>query len=133
MSRSVSQHRAVSTEYSVCYHEWVVLNVKLALLHRCADEMVDGKWNKFRDDVTHDGKRIDWGKWAITGDDSAFGGTGNPDTGAQAGAWSKLFVCWLGGCLLPRCLCRTGALCCSPLDRTLKIARRGRGGTGQCA
>jgi alpha-amylase len=32
---------------------------------RCADEMVDGRWNKFRDDVTHDGKRIDWGKWWV--------------------------------------------------------------------
>jgi hypothetical protein len=44
--------------------------------------MVDGKWNKFRDDVTHDGRKIDWGKWAITGNDPVFGGTGNPDTGA---------------------------------------------------
>lgn len=43
--------------------------------------MVDGKWNKFRDDVTHDGRKIDWGKWAITGNDPVFGGTGNPDTG----------------------------------------------------
>lgn len=53
-----------------------------ATLCRCADEMVDGKWNKFRDDVTHDGRKIDWGKWAITGNDPVFGGTGNPDTGA---------------------------------------------------
>lgn len=44
--------------------------------------MVDGKWNKFRDDVTHDGRKIDWGQWAITGNDPVFGGTGNPDTGA---------------------------------------------------
>jgi hypothetical protein len=45
--------------------------------------MVDGKWNKFRDDITHDGRKIDWGKWAITGNDPVFGGTGNPDTGAR--------------------------------------------------
>ena len=48
--------------------------------------MVDGKWNKFRDDVTHDGKRIDWGQWAIVGTDTAFGGTGNPDTGTPTTA-----------------------------------------------
>lgn len=29
--------------------------------------MEGGKWNKFRDDVTHDGHKIDWGRWAITG------------------------------------------------------------------
>ena len=46
--------------------------------------MVDGKWNKFRDDVTHDGHKVDWGKWAITGNDPVFGGTGNPDTGARS-------------------------------------------------
>lgn len=46
--------------------------------------MVDGKWNKFRDDVTHDGHKVDWGKWAITGNDPVFGGTGNPDTGAPS-------------------------------------------------
>jgi alpha-amylase len=43
--------------------------------------MVDGKWNKFRDDVDHHGRLIDWGHWAITGNDHEFGGTGNPDTG----------------------------------------------------
>lgn len=48
--------------------------------------MVDGKWNKFRDDVTHDGRQIDWGKWAITGNDPVFGGTGNPDTGEYSTA-----------------------------------------------
>lgn len=50
---------------------------------RCADEMTDGKWNKFRDDVSHDGHKIDWGKWAITGNDPVFGGSGNPDTGGR--------------------------------------------------
>lgn len=57
----------------------------IVINHRCADEMVDGKWNKFRDDVTHDGRKIDWGKWAITGNDPVFGGTGNPDTGDDYG------------------------------------------------
>jgi hypothetical protein len=56
--------------------------MRMRLSGRCADEMIDGKWNKFRDDVTHDGRNIDWGKWAITGNDPIFGGTGNPDTGA---------------------------------------------------
>lgn len=56
----------------------------LVLSCRCADEMIDGKWNKFRDDVTHDGRKIDWGKWAITGNDPCFGGTGNPDTGERS-------------------------------------------------
>jgi len=37
--------------------------------------MVDGKWNKFRDDVDHNNTKIDWGKWAITGNDPHFGGT----------------------------------------------------------
>eukprot|EP00775_Hariotina_reticulata_P007314 gene7314-7526_t len=57
----------------------------IVINHRCADEMVDGKWNKFRDDVDHHGKRIDWGRWAITGNDPVFGGTGNPDTGEDYG------------------------------------------------
>eukprot|EP00878_Enallax_costatus_P000599 GHUV01000700.1.p1 GENE.GHUV01000700.1~~GHUV01000700.1.p1 ORF type:complete len:487 (+),score=102.77 GHUV01000700.1:167-1627(+) len=57
----------------------------IVINHRCADEMTDGKWNKFRDDVDHHGKRIDWGKWAITGNDPMFGGTGNPDTGDDYG------------------------------------------------
>lgn len=33
--------------------------------HRCADEQEDGVWCKFRDDVQHPGRRIDWGRWAI--------------------------------------------------------------------
>jgi alpha-amylase len=60
--------------------------VSMQLSHttcRCADEQVDGVYNKYRDDVTHTGKRIDWGKWAITGNDPQFGGTGNPDTGER--------------------------------------------------
>jgi hypothetical protein len=58
--------------------------------------MTDGKWNKFRDDVTHDGHRIDWGKWAITGNDPAFGGTGNPDTGALMHASNLEQNCYHG-------------------------------------
>lgn len=57
----------------------------IVINHRCADEMVDGVWNKFRDDVDHMGRAIDWGKWAITGNDPVFGGTGNPDTGDDYG------------------------------------------------
>ncbi|KAF8062795.1 AMY1.2 [Scenedesmus sp. PABB004] len=58
----------------------------IVINHRCADELgADGKWNSFRDDVTHTGRKIDWGKWAITGNDPVFGGTGNPDTGADYG------------------------------------------------
>ncbi|KAG1652647.1 hypothetical protein FOA52_009210, partial [Chlamydomonas sp. UWO 241] len=58
----------------------------IVINHRCADEKgPDGKWNAFRDDVTHRGHKIDWGKWAITGNDPDFGGTGNPDTGDDYG------------------------------------------------
>lgn len=38
-----------------------------------------------RDDVSHSGEKIDWGQWAITGNDPEFGGTGNPDTGDDYG------------------------------------------------
>jgi len=31
----------------------------------------------------HQRKRIDWGRWAIVGDDAAFGGRGNADSGAD--------------------------------------------------
>jgi len=58
----------------------------IVINHRCADEQTDGVWNKFRDDVDHTGKKIDWGKWAITGNDPVYGGTGNPDTGDDYGA-----------------------------------------------
>lgn len=57
----------------------------IVINHRCADEKVDGVWNKFRDDVDHNNLPIDWGKWAITGDDPVFQGTGNPDTGDDYG------------------------------------------------
>lgn len=35
--------------------------------------------------MTHKGERINWGTWAITSNDPDFGGTGNPDTGADYG------------------------------------------------
>lgn len=58
----------------------------IVINHRCADEQDErGRWNKFRDDVDHLGNKIDWGQWAITGDDPEFGGQGNPDTGADYG------------------------------------------------
>lgn len=38
-----------------------------------------------RDDISHTGEKIDWGQWAITGDDPDFNGTGNPDTGEDYG------------------------------------------------
>eukprot|EP00884_Botryococcus_braunii_P008558 jgi/Botrbrau1/17703/Bobra.0166s0127.1 len=54
--------------------------------HRCADAQDEnGVWNNFRDDVTHKGEKINWGTWAITSNDPDFGGTGNPDTGADYG------------------------------------------------
>jgi alpha-amylase len=54
----------------------------IVINHRCADEQDEhGNWVKFRDDVDHEGRNIDWGKWAITGDDPAFDGHGNADTG----------------------------------------------------
>lgn len=53
----------------------------IVINHRCADEQVDGVWNKFRDDVDHEGRKVDWGQWAITSTDTTFKGTGNPDTG----------------------------------------------------
>lgn len=40
---------------------------------------------KCRDDVTHKGEKIDWGKWAITSNDPEFGGTGGKDTGEDYG------------------------------------------------
>nr|QKY15147.1 alpha-amylase (AMY) [Polytomella parva] len=57
----------------------------IVINHRCADDMVDGVYNKFRDDVDHQGRRIDWGQWAITSNDPNFKGTGNPDTGDDYG------------------------------------------------
>ncbi len=38
-----------------------------------------------RDDINHKGEKIDWGQWAITGDDPDFGGQGSADTGDDYG------------------------------------------------
>ena len=58
----------------------------IVINHRCADEKDSkGRWNNFRDDVPHPGHRIDWGPWAITGNDPDFGGGGAADTGDDYG------------------------------------------------
>ncbi|KXZ43538.1 hypothetical protein GPECTOR_87g400 [Gonium pectorale] len=57
----------------------------IVINHRCADEMDNGVYNRYRDDIDHQGRRIDWGKWAITCNDPAFQGSGNPDTGDDYG------------------------------------------------
>ena len=38
-----------------------------------------------RDDIEHEGEKVDWGKWAITCDDPDFGGEGQHDTGDDYG------------------------------------------------
>lgn len=58
----------------------------IVINHRCADEQdSNGIWNTFRDDVPHPGHRLDWGPWAITGDDPGYGGKGSADSGADYG------------------------------------------------
>ena len=58
----------------------------IVINHRCADEQNEhGVWNKFRDDIPHPGRPIDWGSWAITGDDPDFEGRGHADSGADYG------------------------------------------------
>ena len=37
------------------------------------------------DDRDYADNPVDWGRWAITGDDPDFKGKGNPDTGADYG------------------------------------------------
>ncbi|PSC69027.1 glycoside hydrolase family 13 [Micractinium conductrix] len=50
--------------------------------HRCAQfQDENGTWNRYGDDVTHQGKKINWDKWAITCDDPVFEGTGGKDSG----------------------------------------------------
>lgn len=51
-----------------------------------------------RDDVNHKGEKIDWGQWAITGDDPDFGGTGNPDTGDDYGPAPGALSCTHRAC-----------------------------------
>eukprot|EP00775_Hariotina_reticulata_P005433 gene5433-5666_t len=54
----------------------------IVINHRCADSQDEhGRWNRYSDDHDHEGHAIDWGQWAITGDDHEFGGQGNKDTG----------------------------------------------------
>ncbi|KAK9830242.1 hypothetical protein WJX72_010520 [[Myrmecia] bisecta] len=66
--------------------EGIVSVADIVINHRCADQQgPDGIWNDFGDDVDHNGKPIDWGQWAITGDDPEFNGSGNPDTGDDYG------------------------------------------------
>lgn len=56
---------------------------------RCADSQdSQGRWNNYHDDVDHDGKSLDWGRWAITCNDHEFGGQGNPDTGGAGNTTS---------------------------------------------
>ncbi|GBF91845.1 glycoside hydrolase [Raphidocelis subcapitata] len=54
--------------------------------HRCADIQENGVYNHYSDDTDHKGRRIDWGRWAITCDDPHFNGSGNRDTGADYAA-----------------------------------------------
>ncbi|KAG2489176.1 hypothetical protein HYH03_012402 [Edaphochlamys debaryana] len=58
----------------------------IVINHRCADEQENGVYNRYRDDIDHTGRRMDWGKWAITSNDPLFKGQGNPDTGDDYGA-----------------------------------------------
>jgi len=81
----------------------------IVINHRCADAQDEhGIWNTFRDDVPHPGHRIDWGPWAITGEDPEFHGTGNSDSGEDYGPSPDLdhsnpdvqagivdWLCWL--------------------------------------
>lgn len=71
--------------------------------HRCADKQDErGRWNQYADTSADDlqaadaaatggrrssqqRRRIDWGRWAIAGDDPVFGGGGNADSGADFG------------------------------------------------
>ena len=58
----------------------------IVINHRCADEQNEnGVWNKFRDDIPHPGRRIDWGPWAIAGNDPDYHGKGHADSGADYG------------------------------------------------
>lgn len=61
----------------------IVAIADVVINHRCADEQVDGVWNKYRDDADHRGMKIDWGRWAITGTDPVFRGEGAADSGAD--------------------------------------------------
>jgi len=54
----------------------------IVINHRCADKQDEnGEWTLYSDEVDHQGRLLNWGKWAITGDDPNFNGQGNQDTG----------------------------------------------------
>jgi alpha-amylase len=58
----------------------------IVINHRCADEQSEnGIWNKFHDDVSHPGHRIDWDVTAIASSDPDFQGRGHADSGADYG------------------------------------------------
>ncbi|CAG9460728.1 unnamed protein product [Pedinophyceae sp. YPF-701] len=60
--------------------------IDIVINHRCADKQNDdGSWTVFSDIDPRTGQEVNWGKWAITGDDPDFGGQGNPDTGEDYG------------------------------------------------
>ena len=125
-SQSVSQEGYLPGQlYNLCSAygseaELVALNAALraagiapvadiVINHRCADVMEDGVWNKFSDDVDHHGRKLDWGKWAITGDDPEFGGSGNPDTGDDYGPAPDL---------VRVCVCLIQLICASRVTHT---------------
>ena len=63
-----------------------------------------------RDDVTHKGEKIDWGAWAITGDDPEFRGTGNPDTGDDYGPAPGAMRAWA----VEHPMCKPSYVCMRP-------------------
>ena len=76
--------------------------------------------------MTHDGKRINWGEWAITSDDPSFSGTGNKDSGddyeAAPGRALEL-VWWLAGLrLAPQSSAPLGWVLCHPLVLPSRVA-----------
>ena len=55
-------------------------------------------------DVSPTGEQIEWGRWAITGNDPDFRGTGNPDTGEDYGpAPGRASIPYVGYCEGLRC------------------------------
>eukprot|EP00193_Tetraselmis_chui_P018848 CAMPEP_0177777322 /NCGR_PEP_ID=MMETSP0491_2-20121128/15281_1 /TAXON_ID=63592 /ORGANISM="Tetraselmis chuii, Strain PLY429" /LENGTH=526 /DNA_ID=CAMNT_0019296365 /DNA_START=129 /DNA_END=1709 /DNA_ORIENTATION=- len=72
----------------------VVPMADIVINHRCAQSQDEqGRWNNFEDEYqkkyglggygADHARGVDWDRWAITGDDPVFGGTGNPDSGAD--------------------------------------------------
>ena len=53
--------------------------------------------SRFGDDVDHEGKRLNWGTWAIANSDPDYRGTGGRDSGDDYGAApGQLAGVWLG-------------------------------------